>query len=341
MKLDVAILSPNLRAVRALAEAAEATGFDALWTSETQHDPFLPLGVAALHTGRIGLGTAIAVAFARNPMSLAYLAWDLQAASNGRFVLGLGTQVKAHIERRFGMPWGPPAPRLREMILAMRAIWDTWQNDARLNFRGEFYKLTLMAPFFNPGPLEHPDIPIYIAAVNPLMCQLAGELCQGLHVHPFHTTRYLREVIVPNVQKGLNISGRTRSDIALSSTIFVITGETKEEMSRMREEMRAQVAFYASTPSYSRVMELHGWGAQRESLSGLAIRQRWEEMPALVSDDMLAQFAVEGSPDELPALVQARYRGLLDRVTFYLPFDPRREALWRGWVEAFGRLAGS
>lgn len=336
MKLDVAIMTGRLRDAVALAEVAETLGFDTLWTSETQHDPFLPLAVAALHTRRIGLGTAIAVAFARNPASLAYLAWDIQEASRGRFILGLGTQVQAHIERRFGMPWGPPAAKMREMILAIRAFWDCWQNGTRLNFRGEFYKLSLMAPFFNPGPIEQPHIPIYIAAVNELMCQLAGELCQGLHVHPFHTTRYLREHILPNVQKGLAQSNRRREDIALSSSIFVITGQTAEEMARAREEVRSQVAFYASTPGYSKVMELHGWGEVRERLSSLAIRQRWAEMPALISDDMLAQFAVEARPEELPALVHLRYRNLLDRVTFYLPFDPARAALWRRWVEAFG-----
>ncbi len=338
MDLDVAILAGRLPDVPAVAAAAEEAGFAALWTSETQHDPFLPLGVAALQTRRLGLGTAIAVAFARNPTSLAHLAWDLQAASQGRFILGLGSQVQAHVERRFGMPWGPPAPRMREMILAIRAVWDSWQYGAKLNFRGEHYKLTLMAPFFNPGPIAHPHIPIYIAAVNELMCQLAGELCQGLHVHPFHTTRYLREVILPNVQKGLAESGRSRPDIALSSSIFVITGETVEEMARAREEVRSQVAFYASTPGYRRVMDLHGWSQVREQLSALAMRQRWAEMPALVTDDMLAQFAVQGRLDEIPALVHLRYRGLLDRVTFYLPFDPQDAALWRTWTAAFARL---
>jgi probable F420-dependent oxidoreductase len=192
-----------------------------------------------------------------------------------------------------------------------------------------------MAPFFNPGPIEFPNIPIYIAAVNPLMCQLGGELCQGLHVHPFHTTRYLREIILPGVEEGLVRGNRQRTDISLSSSVFVITGETDQERSRMQEEIRAQVAFYASTPSYSRVMELHGWGEVRERLSRLAARQRWEEMPKLISDEMLAQFVVQGWPDELSGLVQARYQGLLDRVTFYLPFDPRRQKLWRMWVEAF------
>lgn len=335
MKLDVAIMSNTLREAAGLAQAAEAIGFDTLWTSETQHDPFLPLGVAALHTQHIGLGTAIAVAFARNPTSVAHLAWDLREASQGRFILGLGTQVQAHIERRFGMPWGAPAARLREFILAMRAVWEAWQSGARLNFRGQHYKLTLMAPFFNPGPSAWPPVPVYIAAVNAQMCQLAGELCQGLHVHPFHTTRYLREQILPHVQQGLDAAGRRRSDITLSSSVFVITGETDEELAAARAQVRSQVAFYASTPSYSRVMELHGWGEVRERLSSLAVRQRWEEMPALISDEMLAQFAVEGRPEEIPYLVKLRYVGLLERVTFYLPFDPAREKLWRLWVEAF------
>lgn len=335
MKLDVAIMSNTLREAAGLAQSAEATGFDTLWTSETQHDPFLPLGVAALHTERIGLGTAIAVAFARNPTSAAHLAWDLQEASKGRFILGLGTQVQAHIERRFGMAWGPPAARLREFILAMRAVWEAWQSGGRLNFRGEHYKLTLMAPFFSPGPSQYPQVPVYIAAVNAQMCQLAGELCQGLHVHPFHTTRYLREQIMPNVQQGLDQAGRRRSDIALSSSVFIVTGETAEELAAAREQVRSQVAFYASTPSYSKVMELHGWGEVRERLSSLAVRQRWDEMPALVGDDMLSQFAVEGRPEEIPYLVKMRYVGLLERVTFYLPFDPGREGLWKMWVEAF------
>lgn len=335
MKLDVAILSTHLKEVETLAQAADTAGFAALWTSETQHDPFLPLGIAALRTARIQLGTAIAVAFARNPTSVAHLAWDLQAASGGRLLLGLGTQVQAHIERRFGMPWAAPAARLREFILAMRAVWAAWQQGERLNFRGEHYKLTLMAPFFNPGPIEHPDIPVYIAAVNAQMSYLAGELCQGLHVHPFHTTRTLREQLLPQVQAGLMQAGRQRSGITLAGSIFVVTGDTAAEIAAAREQVRSQIAFYASTPTYSKVMELHGWGEIRERLSSLAVRQRWNEMPALISDHMLAQFAVEGRPEEIPTLVKLRYVGLLDRVTFYLPFDPTQITRWRHWIEAF------
>src|SRR5512141_349774 len=217
MKLDAGLPSMPLKDVAAVAEAAEAIGFDALWTSETQHDPFLPCALIAEHTQKLNFGTAIAVSFARSPANLAYQAWDLAAQSHGRFMLGLGTQVKAHIERRFGMQWPDSVTgKLREQILAVRAFWEAWQNGTKLNFRGEHYKLTLMSPFFNPGPIEHPNIPIYIAGVNEGLAKLAGELCDGFHAHPFHSPRYLREVILPAIEKGLHKAGRSREDIALS-----------------------------------------------------------------------------------------------------------------------------
>ncbi len=198
MKIDASLPTVPLKQVPAIAKAAEATGFDALWTSETQHDPFLPCALIAEHTSRVHFGTAIVVSFAGSPATLAYTAWDLAAQSNGRFMLGLGTQVKAHIERRFGMLWPElVVGRLREQILAIRAFWDAWQNGTKLNFRGEYYKLTLMSPFFNPGPIEHPNIPIYVAGVNEGLARLAGELCEGFHVHPFHSPRYLKEVDHP------------------------------------------------------------------------------------------------------------------------------------------------
>jgi probable F420-dependent oxidoreductase len=308
------------------AKHAEADGFDALWSSETQHDPFLPLALTAEHTHRIQLGTGIAVAFARSPTVLAHTAWDLQKLSQGRFILGLGTQVKAHIERRFGMIWGHPTPRLRETILAIRALWNCWQTGEKLNFRGEFFKLTLMSPFFNPGPIEHPHIPIYIAGVNEHLCQLAGELCEGFHVHPFHTPKYLAEFVLPNIEIGLEKSGRARGDIQLASSVFVFGGDTEEERDKNREAVRQQIAFYASTPSYHIVFELHGWKAIAEELSSLASRGRWEEMPTLITDQMLAIFAEEGEWTELPAKVMHRYDGLLDRVAYYfeLPDDVAR-----------------
>ncbi|HIC88235.1 MAG TPA: LLM class F420-dependent oxidoreductase [Anaerolineae bacterium] len=336
MYIDVILAIDQLDDVAATAQAAEATGFDALWTSETAHDPFLPLALAAEHTQRIQLGTAIAVAFARSPMTVAYTAWDLQALSGGRFVLGLGTQVKAHIERRFGMMWAAPAPRLREYIQALRAIWDCWQNSTRLNFRGEFYKLTLMTDFFNPGPIEHPHIPIFIAGVNRYLCQLAGELCDGFHVHPFHSARYLQEFILPNIETGLRRAGRTRSDIQLASSIFVITGQDETEVIATRAAVRRQIAFYASTPSYRPVLETHGWGDVGEQLSRLAARKRWSEMPALITDEMLDVFAVSGSLEEIPARIQNRYDGLLDRISYYRPFRPGRDLFdWQATVAAF------
>src|SRR5713226_9155707 len=190
-----------------VARAAEEMGFAALWGVENQHDPFLPLAVAAINTSKIKLGTAIALAFPRSPMSLAYTSWDLQAASNGRFILGLGTQVKGHNERRFSVKWGSPGPKLREIILALRAIWDCWQNGSKLNFVGDFYQFTLMPPAFNPGPIAHPHVPIYIAGVNPYMCRLAGELCEGFHAHPFHSAKYLREAVLPQIEQGAKKAG--------------------------------------------------------------------------------------------------------------------------------------
>jgi probable F420-dependent oxidoreductase len=330
MKIDVATLVPNLREMPALARAVEEIGFDALWTSETQHDPFLPLALAAEHTEKIELGTAIAVAFPRSPTVLAHIAWDLQAASQGRFLLGLGTQVKPHIERRFGMVWEHPAAKLREMILVMRALWDAWQGDGRINFRGEFYKITLMTPFFNPGPIEHPRIPIYIAGVNEKLCQLAGELCEGFHVHPFHTPKYLRELTLPNIAIGLQKAGRTRADIQISSAIFVATDDAEKEM------VRAQISFYASTPSYRPVMETHGWGEVGEKLSMMAARKEWAEMAAQITDEMLEQFCVIASPENLADAIKQRYTGLLDRITLYTPFEPGQDTeKWRELVKTF------
>ncbi len=331
MKFDAAVLVPNLREMPELACAVEEVGFEALWTSETQHDPFLPLALAAEHTSRIELGTAIAVAFPRSPTVLAQIAWDLAAQSDGRFILGLGTQVKPHIERRFGMTWESPVAKLRDMILAMRALWAAWQGDGRVNYRGEFYKITLMTPFFNPGPIEHPDIPIYIAGVNEGLCRLAGELCQGFHAHSFHTVKYLRELVLPNIEEGLKQSGRTRADIKVSSAMFVATDEQE------KEAVRSQVSFYASTPSYRPVLEMHGWGETGEKLSLLAARKQWDEMPALITDEMLSEFAIfEPDPAALPARIQERYAGLLDRVTLYSPFDPTQDlARWREIVRAF------
>lgn len=330
MKIDVATLVPNLRDMPTLAQSVENMGFDCLWTSETQHDPFLPLALAAEHTEKIELGTAIAVAFPRSPTVIAQTAWDLQAASNGRFILGLGTQVKPHIERRFASVWESPAAKLREMILAIRAVWTAWQGDGRINFRGEFYKITLMTPFFNPGPIEHPHIPIFIAGVNEKLCQVAGELCEGFHVHPFHTAKYLRDEILPNIEIGLQKTNRSRRDIQMSSAIFVASDDGEKEM------VRAQISFYASTPTYRPVLETHGWGDIGEKLSALAAHKEWGEMPAQITDEMLEQFCVFSTPENMAEAINARYAGLLDRITLYTPFEPGQDMeKWKALVSAF------
>ncbi len=338
MKFDAILQADTSQQVVAAASAAEGLGFDCLWTAETQHDPFLQLVLAADYTSSIHLGTAIAVAFARSPMHMAYVAWDMARYSEGRFILGLGTQIQAHIERRFAMPWGHPAARLREYILALRHIWDVWQNGGKLNFRGEFYKMTLMAPFFNPGPIAHPTIPIFIAGVNQKLCELAGELADGFHVHPFHSVAYLQERVQPWVAAGAAAAGRGLADVEFSTTVFAIVGDTEAERAAAREAVRQQISFYASTPSYRPVLDLHGWGDLGEQLGRLAVRQRWEEMPALVPDDMVGVFAVEGSWAGIGPAIQARYTGLLDRVALYLPFVPGvRDESWRQLLRSLNR----
>ncbi len=230
MLLDAGLPPAPLQSVPSIAREAESLGFNALWSTETIHNPFMPGALVAEHTNRINFGTAVAVSFARSPTTMAYAAWDLAQASKGRFILGLGTQVSAHIERRFGMPWPEsPVGKLREQIAAMRALWNTWQTGAKLNFRGEYYRLTLMSPFFNPGPIDHPEIPIYIAGVNTGMARLAGEVADGFLAHPFHSPRYLSEVIRPAIRRGAQGNNREFEDISLSATVFVITNA--EELS--------------------------------------------------------------------------------------------------------------
>ncbi len=328
MKLDASLPPVPLSDVPRIARAAQQIGFDALWTTETQHDPFLPCALIAEHTNTMKMGTAIAVSFARSPANLAYAAWDLAAQSGGRFMLGLGTQVKAHIERRFGMPWPESVTgKLREQVQAIRALWDTWQNGTKLNFRGEHYKLTLMSPFFNPGPIGHPRIPIYIAGVNEGLAKLAGEMCEGFHVHPFHSVRYLREIILPAIEKGLGKDGRKREDLSVSVTAFVATSAEGQSFAR------SQIAFYASTPSYRAVMALHGWADVAERLSAHAAKGEWAEMPVLISDEMLREFCVATEEERLPAALKERYAGVVDRLTIYTPFVPgQRDEFWKRLV---------
>ncbi|MBA3532749.1 MAG: TIGR03617 family F420-dependent LLM class oxidoreductase [Ardenticatenales bacterium] len=336
MKIDTAVAVTRLSDVPAAARWAEEMGFDALWTSEIQHNPLFPVVLAAEHTERIALGTAIVVAFARSPMDLAYQAWDLAQLSEGRFILGLGTQVKPHIERRFSMPWGSPTPRLREYVQALRHIWHSWQTGEKLNFRGEFYTFTLMSPFFNPGPIATPNIPIYLAGVNEGLCHLAGEVADGFHIHPFHTVPYLRERILPWMEAGAKEAGRSLAEVDLSTSVFVVTGKDDAEVERAAPAVRQQIAFYASTPSYHSVMAQHGWEGVAEQLSQMAARQKWAEMPALISDEMLATFAVIAPYDRLAQAVRERYDGLINRVTYYTQFIPGTDdRFWQKTIQTF------
>jgi len=337
MKLDAALPPIHLKDVPALAKAAEEIGFEALWTQETQHDPFLPCTLIAEHTTRLSCGTAVAVSFARSPANIAYTAWDLAAQSNGRFILGLGTQVKAHIERRFGQPWPESVTgKLREQIQVIRAFWDCWQNGTKLNYRGEYYKITLMSPFFTPPPLPLGEgrgegtIPIYIAGVNTGLAKLAGELCAGFQVHPFHSVRYLREAILPAIEEGGKKERRKKEDVAVLVNAFVAT--TPKEMNFAR----AQLAFYASTPSYRPVMDLHGWGGVAEKLSAHAAKGEWTEMPMLITDEMLSEFCLITEEDKLADELKQRYDGIADRLTLYTSFIPgERNEWWKRMARSF------
>ena len=343
MKFDAALAPMHLTRVPAVAKAAEEMGFDALWTQETQHNPFLPCTLIAEHTQKMEMGTAIAVSFARSPADLAYTAWDLAAQSKGRFILGLGTQVKGHIEKRFGMDWPEsPVNKLREQIQVIRAFWDCWQNDTKLRFNGEYYKIKLMSPFFNPGPLPptpNPSpasgrgeslIPIYIAGVNTGLARLAGETCDGFHAHPFNSPRYLSEVILPAIEEGAQKAERTREDVSVSVTAFVATTPEEENFAR------AQISFYASTPSYRPVFALHGWEAVAEKLSSHAARGEWGEMFGLITDEILDTFCLVTDAESLPEKLQERYAGIADRLTLYTPFMPgEKDDSWKRMVEAF------
>jgi probable F420-dependent oxidoreductase, MSMEG_2256 family len=330
VKVDAMLQGTGLAELATEAREREAAGYDGLWSFEAAHDPFLPLIPVAEHTERLTVGTAIAVAFARNPMSMAYVAHDVQVHSRGRFLLGLGSQVRPHIERRFGMPWGHPAPRMREYVQAMRAVWAAWNDGARLNFRGDFYSHTLMTPFFSPAPSPWGPPKVYLAAVGEHMTRAAGEVCDGLQPHSFTTERYLREQTLPILAEGLALSGRTLADFSIAFTGFVVSGTNEEEMAAADRAVRQQIAFYGSTPAYRKVLDLHGWGELGVELNRLSRGtddDRWRLMGDLVDDEVLQAFAVVAEPDRLgPALLE-RFSGIVDRFTFYAPY-PHDDALF-------------
>src|SRR5487761_2713948 len=302
------------------SERVEADGYDGAWAAEVGHDPLLILAGAAGATSRLELGTGIVVAFARSPMITATMANDVQLLSKGRLLLGLGSQIKPHIEKRYSMPWSQPAARMREYILAMRAIWSCWNEGTPLNFRGEFYRHTLMSPFFNPGPNPYGPPKVFLAAVGERMTEVAGEVADGLLVHGFTTERYLKEVTLPSIESGLARSGRTRGDFELSYPAFVVTGDTEEQMAAADAGTRKQIAFYGSTPAYRPVLELHGWGDLQTELNALSKGGEWDEMGRRIPDEILETFAVRGTPEEIPGRLQGRFGDLIDRLSLYMPY---------------------
>ena len=328
MKVDGGIGS-DLHNAGAQARDLEDIGYAGGWTVETSHDPFLPLLLAAEHSTHLEIGTSIAVAFARNPMTLAHLGWDLQSFSKGRFILGLGSQIKPHITKRFSMEWSHPAARMREMVLAIRAIWDCWLNGSKLEFRGEFYKHTLMTPFFAPQPADISEfgIPrIFVAGVGELMTEAAGEVCDGFICHGFTTEKYLREVTIPALQRGRAKVGRTLDGFEIVGPSFVVTGTDEAELAAAATGTRQQIAFYGSTPAYRAVLELHGWGGLQDELNALSKQGKWAEMGDVITDEILNNFAVVGEPEQLAAELHRRYGDVVGRISFYAPYrsDPAR-----------------
>jgi probable F420-dependent oxidoreductase len=328
MKVDTGVMAPSLSDIGPRAKELEELGYDGLLTAETGHDAFLPIALAAEHTDRIELATGIAVAFARTPMVLAYTANDLQQMSEGRFVLGLGSQIKPHIERRFSMPWSHPARRMREYVLALQAIWNSWNNQTPLKFEGEFYSHTLMTPFFAPTPNPYGSPKVFLAAVGQMMTEVAGEVADGIIIHGFTTERYVKEVTMPAVERGLKAAGRDRSSFQVSGPLFVVTGTTDEEIATATKGVKQQIAFYGSTPAYRGVLELHGWGDLQTELNVLSKQGKWVEMGELIDDDVLNAFAVVAGPEGVGAELKRRYGGVVDRCSFYAPYkaDPEQWA---------------
>ena len=328
MKIDGGLGFGNLEQVPSQVQKLEAQGYDGAMSAETSSDPFFPLLLAAEHSERIELMTSIAVAFARSPMVVAGLGHDLNAYSKGRFILGLGSQIKPHITRRFSMPWSHPAPRMREFILAMRAVWDCWYRGEKLDFQGEFYQHTLMTPMFTPNNTDFGPPRVFLAAVGPRMTETAGEVADGMIAHAFTTEKYFREVTLPNIEKGLAKAGRSRDGFEVSCPVFVVTGRDEESTAASRLGVTRQIAFYGSTPAYRPVLEAHGWGELGPELTALSKRGEWEKMGTLITDEILEAFAIVASPKDVPDRLLQRYGGLIDRVacTFDIGDDSERAA---------------
>ena len=335
MKIDTFMAPAAPAKIAAQAKEYQAQGFDCIWTFEAMSDAFMPLAHAAAAASKIEIGTNIAVAFARSPFSMAQIAWDLQRDSGGRFRLGLGTQVRAHVEKRFSMPFDHPAARVTDYIRCVRAIWDTFQTDARPNYEGPFYRFKLINAFFSPGPIDHPNIPIYLAGVNTGMCRAAGEVADGFHVHPVHTVEYLREVVCPTIAAGAKSAGRESSKIELYAPVFIITGEGQAETDAMEQLVRRQISFYGATPTYASVFEHHGYAELGRQLNGLLREGKLDEMAAAVPAALLEKICIIDAPGNIGKRIRARYDGVLDRVALYRSMGGDGEfSRWRELIDA-------
>ena len=324
MKIDAGMVVTNMKQIPARVRELEEAGFDGCFTFEGPHEPFMPLVLAAEHS-KLDVGTGLAIAFARTPMTVANLAHDLQQFSGGRFWLGLGSQIRPHIEARYSMPWGKPVTRMKEFVRALRAIFANWNTNEKLDFRGEFYTHTLMPPIFNPGPSTGGPPPIYLGGVGPKMTEAAGEVADGMLLHPFHTERSLEQVMLPNLQKGLTASERQLSDFTLCAQVLVVTGKDEAEFENARAMTRNQIAFYASTPAYRSVLEAEGRGELQPELRQLTKLGRWHEMASLIDDELLSRIAVVGTPREVAESLHARYGSLAGRLAFASPFPLSQE----------------
>jgi probable F420-dependent oxidoreductase len=334
MKVDGAIIVSNPGDAGPAARRLEVVGYDGGFTFEGPHDPFLPLAIAAEYTKTLELSTAVAIAFARNPMLLANLGYDLQLQSQGRFILGLGSQIRPHIQKRYSAVWSRPAARMREMVLAIRAIWSAWHEGAELDFRGDFYTHTLMTPVFNPGPNPYGLPPIFVAGIGPRMTEVAGEVADGFFVHPFHTPEFVERVTLPALERGFEKSGRTRERFVISCQALIAAGSTEADLESAKNMAKAQISFYGSTPAYRSVLDCHGWGELHDELNRFSKQGRWLEMAGLIDDEVLETIAVVGAPLEIAAKLRARCEKFADRVSLVAPFapDPGR------WVDVVREL---
>jgi probable F420-dependent oxidoreductase len=323
MKVITGVPAHDLSQVGAAAIAAQNRGFSGISTQENRQDPFLPLAVACTYADRLEIRTNIAIAFARSPMVAANLSWDLQRASKGRFVLGIGSQVKGHNVRRFSVPWSAPAPRMREYVQALRAIWDCWENGTKLDYQGEHYQFSLMTPNFTPDPMPCDSPKVQIAAVGPAMMKVAAQECDGVMLHAFCTRKYLDDVILPRLESGLEERGKSRRDFEISGGGFVVTGADDEAVNKMFEWVRMRVGFYGSTPSYWPVFESHGWEELGFKLNDMSKKGQWAQMTKEITDDVVHEFCAVGRYEQISAAIEQRFAGPIDVIS--LPADAPKD----------------